>query len=203
MFGGHHACRRRTYGANVPLEVGKPSLGEGGLQRPSSHASKGTEMMSKTAVLVVVLTMSSASQAKPKHLPISDYMREIGSTYLQKAQDLADICEDPTDKCSDVIDDWKKMMDAMEQKAVTALDGTHRPAGDVAFFNLLVKTRTEEEIYFSGIIILGKEDLNIHLFGYLNCQRHAQEDIKRGATNAILLHEAVLETDDRCEQGPN
>lgn len=159
-------------------------------------------MMSKTAVLLAVLTMSSASQAKPKHLPISDYMREIGSTYLQKAQDLADRCEGPTDTCSAVIDDWKKMMDAIEQKANSALDEAHRPAGDIAFFNLLVKTRTEEEIYFSGTIILGKEDLNIHLAGYLNCQRHAQEDIKRGITNAILLsHEAVLETDDRCERG--
>ena len=158
--------------------------------------------MSKTAVLVAVLTMSAASQAKPKHLPISDFMREIGAMYLQKAQDLADRCEDPTDKCSGVIDDWKKMMDAMEQKATTALDEAHRPAGDVAFFNLLVKTRTEEEIYFSGTIILGKEDPRIHLASYLNCQRHAQEDIKRGITNALLLlHEAVLETDDRCERG--
>jgi len=157
----------------------------------------------ETAVLVAMLTMSAVSQAKPKHLPISNYMREVGLTYLEEAQNLADRCEDPTRKeCSAVIDGWKKRMDAIEKRADLALDEAHRPAGDAAFLNLLVRTRTEEEIYFSGTIILGKEDLDKHLAGYLNCQRHAKEDMKNGFTNAILLSDkTALETDDECEGG--
>jgi len=93
-------------------------------------------------------------------------------------------------------------MDAIEQNANLALDEAHRPAGDAAFFNLLVRTRSEEQIYFTGTVTLGKEDLNIHLAGYLNCQRHAQEDMKKGITNAILLSDkTVLETDGECEGG--
>src|SRR5208282_773421 len=93
-------------------------------------------------------------------------------------------------------------MDAIEQNANLALDEAHRPAGDAAFFKLLVRTRTEEQIYFTGTIILGKEDLSIHLAGYLNCQRHAQEDMKKGITNAILLSDkTVLEIDDECAGG--
>ena len=157
----------------------------------------------RTAVLVAMLTLSAVSHAKPKHLPISNYMREVGLTYLEEVQDLADMCEDSTKKeCSTVIDDWKKRMDAIERRADLALDGAHRPAGDAAFFNLLVRTRTEEEIYFTGTIILGKEDLDIHLAAYLNCQRHAKEDMKKGITNAILLSDnKVLETDDECNGG--
>jgi len=155
-----------------------------------------------TAVLAAMLTMSAVSQPKPKHLPISDHMREFGVTYLEEVQDLADKCEDPTSKCSAVIDDWKKRMDAIEKSVNLALNEAHRPAGDAAFFNLLVRTRTEEQIYFTGTVILGKEDLNIHLAGYLNCQRHAREDMKKGITNAILLSDkTVLETDDKCEGG--
>ena len=157
----------------------------------------------KTAVLAAMLTMSAVSQAKPKHLPISNYMRGVGLTYLEEAQDLADRCEDPTRKeCSAVIDDWKKRMDAIERRAGLALDEAHRPAGDAAFLKLLVMTRTEEEIYFTGTVVLGKEDLDIHLAGYLNCQRHAKEDMKKGITNAILLSDnTVLETDDECNGG--
>ena len=158
--------------------------------------------MMKAAVLAAMLTMSAVSQAKPKHLPISSYMREVGLTYLEEVQDLADRCEDPTSKCSAVVDDWKKRMDAIERRADLALDEAHRPAGDAAFFKLLVRTRTEEEIYFTGTVILGKEDLDIHLTAYLNCQRHAREDLKKGITNAILLSDnTVLETDDECKGG--
>jgi hypothetical protein len=158
--------------------------------------------MMKTAVLLAMLTMSAVSQAKPKHLPISNYMREVGFTYLEEVQDLAHRCEDPTSKCSAVIDAWKKRMDAIERRANLALDEAGRPAGDTAFFNLLVRTRTEEEIYFTGTIIIGKEDLDIHLVGYLNCQRHAKEDMKKGITNATLLSDkTVLETDDECVGG--
>jgi len=158
--------------------------------------------MMKAAVLAAMLTMSAVSQAKPKHLPISSYMREVGLTYLEEVQDLADRCEDPTSKCSAVVDSWKKRMDAIERRADLALDEAHRPAGDAAFFHLLVRTRTEEEIYFTGTVVLGKEDLDIHLAGYLNCQRHAREDLKKGITNAILLSDnTVLETDDECEGG--
>jgi len=156
----------------------------------------------KTVVLAAMLTISAVSQAKPKHLPISNYMRELGLTYLEETQDLADRCEDPTSKCSAVIDNWKKKMEAIEKRADLALDEAHRPAGDTAFFNLLVRTRTEEEIYFTGTVIVGKEDLDIHLAGYLNCQRHAKEDMNKGITNAILLSDkTVLETDDKCEAG--
>jgi hypothetical protein len=158
--------------------------------------------MTKTAVLAAMLTMSAVSQAKPKHLPISNYMREVGLTYLEEVQDLADSCQDPTSKCSAVIDGWKKRMDAIERRADLALDEAHRPAGDAAVFKLLVRTRTEEEIYFTKTIILGKEELDIHLAGYLNCQRHAKEDLKKGITNAILLSDkTVTETDDECEGG--
>jgi len=155
-----------------------------------------------TAVLAAMLMMCAVSEAKPRHLPISNYMREIGLTYLEGVQDLADRCEDPASKCSAVIDDWKQRMDAIERRADLALDEAHRPAGDAAFFNLLVRTRTEEQIYFTGTVILGKEDLNLHLAGYLNCQRHAREDMKKGITNAILLSDnTVLETDGECEGG--
>jgi len=158
--------------------------------------------MMKTALVVAMLTMSAVSQGKPKHLPISDYMREIGLTYLEGVHDLAHRCEDPTSKCSAVIDAWKKRMDAIERRANLVLDEAHRPAGDAVFLKLLVKTRTEEEIYFTGTIIIGKEDLDIHLVGYLNCQRHAKEDMKNGFTNAILLSDkTALETDDECEGG--
>jgi len=61
--------------------------------------------MTKTGVLAAMLAMSAVSQAKPKHRPISDHMREVGLTYLEELQDLADRCEDPTSKCSAVIDD--------------------------------------------------------------------------------------------------
>ena len=174
--------------------------------RPQDRISAKTEngnKMIKTTVLAVMLTMSAVSQAKPKHLLISSYMREVGETYLNEVQDLADRCEDSTRKeCSTVIDDWRKRMDAIERRADLALDEAHRPAGDVAFFKLLVRTRTEEEIYFAGTIVLGKEDLDIHLAGYLNCQRHAKEDMKKGITNAILLSDnTVLETDDECNGG--
>lgn len=158
--------------------------------------------MMKSAVFVTMLTMSAVSQAQPKHLPISNYMREIGLTYLEEVQDLAHRCEDPTSKCSAAIDAWKKRIDAIERRANLALEEAHRPAGDAAFFKLLVKARTEEEIYFTGTIIIGKEDLDIHLVGYLNCQRHAKEDMKNGITNAILLSDkTALETDDECEGG--
>jgi hypothetical protein len=159
--------------------------------------------MIKTAVLAAMLTMSAVSQAKPKHLPISHYMREVGITYLEEVQDLADRCEDPTTKeCSAVIDAWKKRMDAIERRADLVLDEAHRPAGDAAFVKLLIRIRTEEQIYFTGTIILGKEELSIHLAGYLNCQSHAREDMKKGITNAILLSdETVLETDDECAGG--
>jgi len=158
--------------------------------------------MMKTAVLAAMLTMSAPSQAKSKYLPISDYMRQIGLTYLEEVQDLADRCEDPATKCSAVIDDWKKRMDAIERRADLALGEAHRPAGDAAFFKLLVRTRTEAEIYFSGTIIVGKENLDLHLGGYLNCQRHANEDMKKGTTNAILLSDKeALETDDECAGG--
>ncbi|MGA2336282.1 MAG: hypothetical protein WBQ19_04495 [Terriglobales bacterium] len=167
----------------------------------SAKKENGMKMM-KTAVLAAMLTMSAVSQAKPKHLPISNYMREVGLTYLEEVQDLADRCEDPTSKCSAVVDGWKKRMDAIERRADLALDEAHRPPGDTAFFKLLVRTRTEAQIYFTGTIILGKEDLDQHLAGYLNCQRHAKEDMKKGITNAILLSDnTVLETDDECEGG--
>jgi len=170
--------------------------------RISAKKESGMKMI-KAAVLAAMLTMSAVSQAKPKHLPISNYMRGVGLTYLEEAQELADRCEDPTRKeCGAVIDGWKKRMDAIERRAGLALDEAHRPAGDAAFLKLLVMTRTEEEIYFTGTVVLGKEDLDIHLAGYLNCQRHAKEDMKKGITNAILLSDnTVLETDDECNGG--
>jgi hypothetical protein len=138
------------------------------------------------------------------------------------------------EKCDSAFGRWAKIFDALERRIDLTLRESKRPAGDIPFFKLLQDARVGESIYLrSGNILSRQNNLRIlkegnfipassslplspekekeeislndqYLAGYLNCQVHAEQNIKSGLTQAYTPMQSpttVATDDDNCLKG--
>ncbi|SRR5260370_37199810 len=126
-------------------------------------------------VLLALLTVSASSQSIPKPKPISNYMREVGLTYLEEVDNLQSECMENghlggkldarADNCDSALGRWDKVFDALERRIDLTLRESRRPAGDIPLFKLLRDTRVGESIFFRSSNILLRQDDTHRRFG--------------------------------------
>jgi hypothetical protein len=191
--------------------------------------------LGRALVLLALSTVGASSQTTSKPKPISNYMREVGLTYLEEVENLQSECMkrnehenlgESADNCESALDRWEKIFAALERRIDLTLRESKRPAGDIPFFKLLQDTRLGESIYLrSSNILFRQADTHIrfgkdiispekeakerelndtYLAAYINCNIHAEQDIKSGFTEAYARMQSsatVATNDDNCLKG--
>jgi hypothetical protein len=108
------------------------------------HAKNKMRKLAKATIAVILLAASMAlAQGEKTEVkkPVSQYMRGVALIYLEHISDLHDKCLKGYEVCNEVLDEWDKLFEPLEDRIEIALSEKGRPAGDKDFFQLLKDTK--------------------------------------------------------------
>jgi hypothetical protein len=155
---------------------------------------------------LVAQGQTTATSVQPK--PISNYIREIGLTWMEKASDLQDLClssKKTTEDCYDAVEQTNKELEMIQRRVDLKLRESQQPEGDGVMFKLLQDVKTSLSIDMknlaNGLALndmgVRKDDpqrLKIIAIGkrygdaFTVCKIHAEQNIKSGHTESATLY---------------
>jgi hypothetical protein len=166
------------------------------------------------ALASLAQTAPTKPHATPSKKPISEYMRQVALSYLEKVDEFKRECYQRNDTCGTAFDArWDKAFEAFEDRITITLSEPRRPAGDAPFYELLKHVKFSTRAYLSTSHLYWsawEEEKEKHPNSPMGWP--VQDELKKkvgrwrevSITCQVLAHSDALDglytsTDDQCE----